>query len=131
MLVMSKSVFLVYPTIEELIGGGRDQYVNMKVKEKGIDPKTIRKNDKRNSRDPRPDNSGAYRFNAFKEMAKLQKGERPNLAAIPDHVAIVGTPMPLPHRGGDKGKKRTREDDDEEGQASKTAKLNEVRQTSD
>ena len=97
----------------------------MKVKEKGIDPKTIRRQgasdqSKGGGGGHNNKNSEPRKFNAFREMAKLQKGSTPNLAKIPDTVAVVGTP--LTSGGPEKGKKRGREDD-EDGNAAKTAKM--------
>jgi len=102
----------------------RDAYVNMKAKEKGIDQKTLyRGTPSTDTGTPGPSEKGfsatssGQKFNAFREMDKLRKGGVPQLARIPDSVAVVGKPM----SGYDKSKKRDREEDEEDrpGKAAK------------
>jgi lupus La protein len=90
----------------------REDYVAMKVKEKGLDPKTIRRGNGRKDGDSsnksRGPNEQTAPFNAFREMAKLRKGDVPRLAKIPDSVAVVGEPLFKP---GQRGEKRERDEE--------------------
>lgn len=77
----------------------------MKAKEKGIADSEITKG---RQSDSKYDKSG--KFNAFREMAKLEKGQQPSLARIQDGVAVVGKPIEQRH-GGVK-RERTEDGDD-------------------
>ena len=109
----------------------------MKIKEKGIDPKTWRNMDNRSKsrQDQQADSKRvssvpARGWNAFSEMERLAAGKLPNLAAIPEGVAVVGKPLPTTqgsHDRSDKNKgdkKRAREDDENgDGKPAKQAKV--------
>lgn len=103
----------------------REAYVSMKVKEKGIDQKSINRGTPSTDRGtPAPGENGVIngtrkrfqeksgqKFNAFREMDKMRKGGTPLLAMIPDTVAVVG--KPLNFMTTDKGRKRERTEDGE------------------
>lgn len=110
----------------------------MKVKEKGLDAKAWKQND-RSRNDDRKQGQGnsaggkagqGRNFNAFFEMSKLQEGKPANFATIPEGVAIVGTrpktgSAPQGRDQGKKGgdRKRQREEDDDESKPAKQVKL--------
>lgn len=81
----------------------------MKAKEKGIPDNEVQKGGNK---------SVGGKWNAFREMNKVKGGGTPMLAKIPDGVKIVGAPGGI-HQGQgrerDNGKKRSRDDDGEEG----------------
>jgi hypothetical protein len=87
----------------------RDAYVKMKAKEKGIPDSEVQKGGNK---------SAGGKWNAFREMNKVKVGGTPMLAKIPDGVKIVGAPGGI-HQGRerDSGKKRSRDDDEEGGNA--------------
>lgn len=80
----------------------------MKAKEKGIPQGDIQRGGKQNS---------TTKWNAFREMNKIKAGGAPALAKIPDGVKVVGTPMGAGQRERDNGKKRSRDEDGESGDA--------------
>jgi lupus La protein len=74
----------------------------MKAKEKGIDERSLRRGKdaeptsttaEDGTSAPRPSQPNPKAFNAFREMDKLRKGGVPQLAKIPDTVAVVGKPL--------------------------------------
>jgi hypothetical protein len=81
----------------------------MKAKEKGIPESEVQKGGSK------PSQGG--KWNAFREMNKIKSGGSPMLAKIPDGVKVVGTPGGIHQRERDNGKKRSRDDDGEEGSA--------------
>ena len=95
----------------------------MKAKEKGIDQKTLHRGSPSTDRStPAPSENGANstskfsqnsnkKFNAFREMDKLRKGGIPQLAKIPDTVAVIGKPLNF---YDERSKKRERDDDERE-----------------
>lgn len=87
---------------------GRDAYVKMKAKEKGIPDSEIHKG--------KSDKQNPGKWNAFKEMNKIKTGGHPMLAKIPDEVKVIGKATSL-HQKGER--KRPRDDDEEEGGAKK------------
>jgi lupus La protein len=109
----------------------------MKIKEKGIDTKAWRNMDNRSKsrQDQQADSkrgpsATARGWNAFTEMERVASGKLPNLAAIPEGVAVVGKALPSSqgsHDRSDKNKgdkKRPREDDENgDGKPAKQAKV--------
>ncbi|KAJ9111259.1 hypothetical protein QFC22_006559 [Naganishia vaughanmartiniae] len=100
----------------------KEQYVQMKVKEKGLDQSSI----SRGTTTIRPAAPNAKQFNAFREIETMKlKGER-----LPEYVMSMGTPALLanaPTGDGAAAGKRKREDggaddDVEGGRADKRAK---------
>ena len=77
----------------------------MKAKEKGIPDSEVQRG--------KPTAGG--KWNAFREMNKIKSGGSPMLAKIPDGVKVVGTPGGIHQRERDTGRKRTRDEDGEEG----------------
>lgn len=123
MVIMTK--YAHCPFLETKTDKIRESYVTMKAKEKGIDPTSFSRDggEKGGRR-----NAPSGKFNAFKEMDKLKNGQHPDLALIPDGVAVVGKPLASSQpgaRSGDKGSKRERDGDEEEKPA-KLAKKDEV-----
>jgi hypothetical protein len=96
----------------------REEYVQMKVKEKGLDPEAIFRGSATSTAGPNRPASG--RFNAFRELEKMKQGVQPQLAKIGDDVTVVGTPLKT-EQGQRVNKKRERDDEDEEGKG-KTAR---------
>lgn len=107
----------------------------MKIKEKGIDPKAWRNMDNRSARKDQADSKRGQSaptrgWNAFSEMERMAAGKLPNLAAIPEGVAVVGKPLPTTQGSNDRSdknkgdKKRPREDDENgDGKPAKQAKV--------
>lgn len=88
----------------------RGAYVEMKAKEKGIPSGDIQRGGGGNK-------GSTAKWNAFREMNKIKSGGAPALAKIPEGVKVVGTPMGASQRERDNGKKRSRDDDGESGDA--------------
>lgn len=86
---------------EELVIESKDSYVKRKCKEKGIPEGEIHRS--------RPDRNAPRKFNAFREMNKIQEGRTGDLAKIPQDVEIVGKAPAV-----DGGSKRKREDGDDD-----------------
>lgn len=105
----------------------KEQYVEIKAKEHGVDPKEWKNNSKQSSarkEKGKSDKAAGKKWNAFNEMEKLKHGKLPNMANIPDGVDIVGKPIASASAQPDNKKKRSRDDDEEEGKAAKQAKPN-------
>ncbi|ORX37808.1 hypothetical protein BD324DRAFT_645356 [Kockovaella imperatae] len=101
----------------------KDAYVQMKAKEKGIDMKSSKRGPDRHQR------SVPGKFNAFKEMAKIEAGELPDLAKIAPSTAVIGKPPAVrsTQRDGRDSNKRSRDrDDDGEDKRAKWAKLEDL-----
>jgi hypothetical protein len=89
----------------------------MKAKEKGIPESELHKGDSKPTAKGKQESRGG-KFNAFREMDKQRKGEKPQFAKIPETVAVVGTPVAVK---SDNGRKRDREEDGE-GRPAKEAR---------
>jgi lupus La protein len=87
---------------EDMIYMTKDAYVKMKAKEKGIAESEIFKGNQTRK------GAAGGKFNAFREMDKMKKGQAPALAKIPAEVEVVGKAVAVEGRG----QKRDREDGD-------------------
>lgn len=74
----------------------------------------------------RNNRGGQEKFNAFRELDKLRKGQTANLAPIPDEVAIVGKAIPV----SVESLKRRRDDGDGDDRQAKRQQTTEVSHTS-
>ena len=93
----------------------------MKAKEKGID---LSKNKRGQWTDKGGKGGSGAKFNAFKEMAKIEAGELPDLAKIPPSTLVVGKAMAIKPAGRDgrdgrdhRDHKRSRDDDGDDRKA--------------
>ncbi|KAJ9095332.1 hypothetical protein QFC21_005698 [Naganishia friedmannii] len=102
---------------EPVVSMFKEQYVQMKVKEKGLDQTSISRGS-----NTRPALPNAKQFNAFRELEALKaRGER-----LPEYVMRMGAPGLLenaPTGEGSAGKRKREDGDDAEGgRAEKKAK---------
>lgn len=103
----------------------REAYVQMKMKEKGIEDTKIYREGEGGGGGGGHQKSGG-KWNAFRELEKQAKGHLPDFAKIPDTVEIVGTRPKISNaahgKGGGKNKREREEDDDEDEKATKAVK---------
>lgn len=103
----NKDIPKFLPDGEDMVVESKDAYVKRKCKEKGIPEDEIHKaGPGRGPKAPR-------KFNAFREISKVQQGQKADFAKIPDSVEIVGK-APEVGASSDGGAKRKR---DEEGES--------------
>ncbi|EIW71598.1 hypothetical protein TREMEDRAFT_37957 [Tremella mesenterica DSM 1558] len=103
------------PDGPDMLFMSKEAYTKMKAKEKGIPESEIHTNRKQGK------STGGGKFNAFRELEKMKKGESPNLAKIREGTAVVGSPL-VAGADGKGAKKRGREEDDQSEQPAKAVK---------
>lgn len=113
----NKAIPKFIPDGEDMFVESKDSYVKRKCKEKGIPEDEIHKQGER--RGPGAKN-GPRKFNAFREMGKVQQGHKADFAKIPEGVEIVGKAPEV--ASTDSGFKRKRDEEGEGNDAKREKK---------